>query len=301
MPIRIGNTFGPSSTEQFFVKMLSMQEDFTARKHLYGASAAFCPRQNYLMSHDWPSGTNVSSTSSLYMNIGNGIESAIVEGLTKNGRLYAENVYIPTIEPRVSGKIDIVYADENDEFAIGEIKSCGALPTQPKLGHFWQTATYSAISGVDNVKIIYMSRNVIDDRQNIAIRAFKLDMTRDLLTQVFTKILVSQTSIDENWMPPIPATFRKSTECRFCMFNGSVCWSKPDSVEATARAFPELTAKVYGDTVEALKPKVEQLIASRPQRLQAFLDAMAAKTQSDFLLDIAKTASHGTTTQEAMQ
>lgn len=301
MAIKIGNTFGPNNPEKFFVSMLAMQEDFTARKHLYGATAAFCPRQNFLMSRDWPSATNVSSASSLYMNIGNGIETAIVEGLIKNNRLFDTNIYLPAIEPKVSGKIDIIYADESDSLALGEIKSCGTLPTEPKFGHFWQTATYAAISGIDNVNIIYMSRNVVDFKRNIAIRVFKVDITPHLLTQVFAKILVSQTSIDEGWMPPIPATFRKSGECNFCMFNGSVCWTPSNSIAAPETQFESLTPNAYLSRVDALAPQIEALIESRRDRLQTFLGTLATKTTDEFLLGILAKAQTLRTTKEALQ
>jgi len=283
MAIKIGGAFKTKSEEDYLVELLKEQDDFKALKHFYGATAAFCPRQNFLMFRDWPNAKNTSSTSSLYMNIGNGIEAALVNALVRNDKLFATNIYIPKVEPKISGKVDLVYIDNLGRLTLGEVKSCGKLPYEPKFGHLWQTYCYSAVTGIQNVNIIYVSRNVLGENMKIAMRVFPVEIDERILKLVFNKVMIAKTAIDGEWIPPIPADFRKSYECGFCMFKDSICWTPTPDVE-----FLRLSNKEFAEIEKLIEPEVQRLIDERPLRLTSFLNEIKQGSTADPLPDYIK-------------
>jgi hypothetical protein len=242
--VGVSPDIGPGQLEKFWLDQLGFVEEHSARKRMYGSSAAWCPRNNFLQSvGDFDGGNDVfPPTASMYMAIGNGLEQALVDGLYRNKLLLFNNLTMPKCDPNVGGKIDLVYINPDNEIAIAEVKSCGKLPLKSKPEHQAQLMVYSAIAGYSNCTLVYLSREVRGPTGNPLIKCFQMDTSEEAILAVLEKITFSQIAINENWIPPIPATFAKTTSCRYCQFN-QFCW-EPFGDEPK---FPELTPEQLED------------------------------------------------------
>jgi CRISPR/Cas system-associated exonuclease Cas4 (RecB family) len=262
--IRVGTSPSKGTEESFFTDALKDTGNVGARSHLYGATAAYCPRQNFFLAHEWPEDESEwSATSQIYMGIGSGVEEAIAKGLGRKNKLLFNNLYVPGMVPVVRGKIDFVYVDQDENIAIAELKTCGNLPIKPKESHLSQLSTYSAVSGYDTCKLIYVSRNVADPAsgfQNLLIRVFPIEFSREDHVNTLTRICLSQLAIDRGFMPSIPSNFRKSIHCGYCAWK-SVCWGDRE-VE-----FPELGFADEKAVTEEARAMAEKLTDERPLRL----------------------------------
>lgn len=230
--IRIGTSAsGHSTGEKFFAQMLHESGELDPRPNLYGSDAGYCPRKNFLYASQPDQFSSISATGQIYMGIGNGVEAVLSDSLDKRGRLFFNNLYLPPMDPVVRGKIDLVYLDEDDDIAIGELKTCGELPSEPKPNHYAQLATYAAVAGYDKTNLIYISRNVADySRGNpprLLIKVFPIKFSNEQHAETLKKIVFSKMAIDQNFLPPIPYDFSKSRSCGFCPFKDE-CWTNPD-------------------------------------------------------------------------
>lgn len=268
-PIRVG--YSPiesqNKAEAFFINALSYSNEITeARDRIYGANAAFCPRQNFLFSrNDWiGEEASYDAASCFYMAIGDGIERALSEGLQRQDRLIYNNLYLPDCDPDVGGKVDLVYLDDRDRIAIAEVKSTGRVPNEPKPGHWEQAMTYAAIGGFDVVNLIYVGRNV-RDRNGIIIKVFELEVNEEALIGVLEKICESQIAIEEGWLPEIPLTFRQSRECGYCFFK-DFCWGndddKPKFPTLSGEAAVDARRRASGWALELLKTREDRYLKS---------------------------------------
>lgn len=275
--INIGKKPNSSTTENFIVDSMHDSYDLVGRPHLYGAGASYCPRQNFLNSKAYESRAQVTPASQLYMAIGSGIEKAVVEGLTRKNRLFFTNLYIPPMTPKVAGKIDLVYFDQDDKIAIGELKSCGNLPTKPKPVHEAQLMTYAAVAGYKRANLIYISRNVADPQGNVMIRAFELDLSEERLLGTLERIVLSQMAIEEGWLPDIPVTLKKS-DCVYCQF-AKFCW-KDEPLDVTYDILPP---DVRDEKRQLVEQRARQLLAERTDRYVASLRHIWRNIDNDFL------------------
>lgn len=231
--IRVGDSpgfgvgVGVGEEERFFLERLGWSEPHEPRRRMYGSSAAWCPRLNYLKaSHALVGTENVFTASSeLYMSVGDGLEAALASGLWRDGKLIFNNAELPPMVPDVGGKVDLVYVDDVDRLSIAEVKSCGVLPTKPRREHVAQLMTYVAVTGVDRAVLVYLSRNVRDDMGNVGIRCFRMDTGEDAVVPVLEKIAFSQWMIDNGKLPPVPHDFARTTTCAYCDFQ-SFCWEE---------------------------------------------------------------------------
>lgn len=259
----IGARSRPSSKEDFFNRILADEGPIGPRPHLYGADAGYCFRKNYLLSQDWGDETvDWSPTSQIYMGIGTGVEEAISKGLMRHDRLLFNNLYLPPMEPVVRGKIDFLYLDENDEVNLAELKTCGNLPTEPKVNHLAQLKTYSAVSGYDRNQIIYVSRNVADPAsgfKKLLIKVFPIELTREDHVETLRRICLSHLAIENDFMPSIPADFTKSRNCGYCPFY-DICWGDREV------DFEELSYKAEAEFNEEAIEMAERLVTEREYR-----------------------------------
>jgi CRISPR/Cas system-associated exonuclease Cas4 (RecB family) len=265
------------SVERFFLEQLATAEPLYPRRRLYGASAAYCPRQNFLYAtaEAMDNLTNpISSASSLYMAIGVGIERAIVDGLYRNDRLFFNGLEMPACNPSVGGRIDAVYLNERDQIAIVEIKSCGTLPAKESPVHLAQLLTYSAIAGYDNATLLYISRNVADRNGQVLIRAFPQIITQEILLDTLEKIAMSQLAINEGWLPSIPTGFARDRDCKYCPFV-KFCWESAGSQSFSSPA---------DGTQERARQWANKLLEERPQRYVASLRHLYRSVASSELL-----------------
>lgn len=226
--VKVGTAMAPEQERSYLIRSMSRDGKISARDHMYGSAAAFCPRANFLFANLPESDSETSPESVLYMKIGDGIESAIAEGLADKDKLVYSNLRIPMTRPWIGGKIDLVYFDRNDELVIGEVKSCGRLPTKPKYTHMQQLLTYLAYGGYKKGYLIYQSRSVARG-PDVMMRVFEADATDDNLFKVLKKICFTEASIIGGHLPSIPASFSAEGECNFCFFKAG-CWEGSEFV-----------------------------------------------------------------------
>lgn len=275
--ISVGRKPSASTVESFIVDSMHDSYELLGRPHLYGAGASYCPRQNFLNSKAYEARAQVTPASQLYMSMGSGVEQAVVDGLTRKGRLFFNNLYVPPMEPKVAGKIDLVYLDQNDQITIGELKTCGNLPTKPKPVHEAQLMTYAAVGGYKRANLIYISRNVADNQGNVLIRAFELDLSEARLVSTLERIVLSQMAIDEGWLPDIPVTLRKS-DCLYCQFK-KFCWDdQPIAVD-----YSVLPTEVRDEKITLVEQCARQLYEERTCRYVASLRHIWRNIENDYL------------------
>lgn len=267
--INVGRKPTSSTTESFIVNTLHDSYELHGRPHLYGSGAAYCPRQNYLNSFAYEKMATFTPASQLYMSIGVGIENAIVDGLKRKNRLFFTNLYLPPMVPKVAGKIDLVYLDQDDQISIGELKSCGNLPTLPKPAHQAQLLTYAAVGGYKRANLIYISRSVADNKGQVLIRAFEMNLSQEVLTSTLERIVWSQTSIEEGWLPDIPIEFRK-TDCAYCQF-ANYCWKGQPLTIAEPDALVGLDPVTRDAKKVEAQQRAEQLFLESDDRYVASL------------------------------
>lgn len=198
----------------------------SSRPYLWGSDAGLCARRNVLLEHNSWIASEKSAASAAYMAIGVALENLLAEGLHRNGKLLAQSfplVQMP--ELKISGKIDLVVYDQSDELALIEVKSCGKLPTEPNPVHLAQIQTYAAVSGIQKAWLTYISRNVRDEYgPKLALRSFRVDTSPVVLISRLQTASLSRFASNAHVLPPVPAHFRKHTECHYCEFRDSFCW-----------------------------------------------------------------------------
>lgn len=278
--IRFGDNFTPRGHERYLLDVMTKEHVAGPRDHMYGSSAAFCPRLNYLYAKMVSLDVETSPESVLYMKIGDGIESALAESLAAKQRLFYSNLRLPKTDPHIGGKIDLVYLDENDKIIIGEVKSCGALPSKPKYTHMQQLLTYLAFGGYSTGKLIYISRNVSNGKR-LLIRIFEADASETSMLRILKKACYTQLAINENVLPGILPEFRKSVHCGYCAFKER-CWPEdplenqfPEHVHMTSSKMVELLAIANG--------KAKKLYAERHDRYAEGLTHLIDNQQDENL------------------
>lgn len=196
------------------------------RPYLYGADAGLCARRNVLLEHNSWIPSEGNPTGAAYMAIGVGLEDMLAQGLKNKGKLLVQGMRLVEMpELKISGKIDLIIQDHEDELALVEVKTCGELPVEPRPTHLAQIQTYAAVSGIHRCWLSYISRNVRDSfGTKLAVRSFRIDTSEEQLTNRLRIAALSETASKLHKLPPVPATFRKHTECHYCEFRDHFCW-----------------------------------------------------------------------------
>lgn len=233
------------------------------RPYLYGSDAGLCARRNVLLEHNTWIPTGKSPATAAYMAIGVGLEDMLAAALKRRQRLLAQGQRLVDLtEVKISGKIDLIVFDHDDQLALVEVKTCGELPTEPKAVHLAQIQTYAAVSGIHRCWLTYISRNVRDSfTEKLSLRSFPVDCSEDVLKGRLATALLSRTASDSHRLPPIPATFRKHNECHYCEFRDQFCWrarpglggDEPDS------PLPEMSPKEMIEVNIGFQPIVDNL------------------------------------------
>lgn len=254
-----------NNIDAWYQEVLREHSDASKRPYLYGADAGLCARRNVLLEHNtWIPGFK-SATSAAYMAIGVGLEDMLAGALKRNNRLLAQGqrlVLMP--EVKISGKIDLIVFDHDDELALVEVKTCGQLPTEPSPNYLAQIQTYAAVSGIHRCWLTYISRNVRDSfTEKLSMRTFPVDTSEAVLKGRLQTALISRKAADAGKLPPVPATFRKHTECHYCEFRDHFCWDlRPGLGGDTADSPPDLTSYSPKDMIAltySVQPIVEGL------------------------------------------
>jgi hypothetical protein len=212
--------------DKWYGKLLTQTYPAKARPHLYGSDAGLCARRNVLLEHNtWIAGEK-TATSNAYMSIGVALEEMLGEAIAKKGRLVAKQLRLPIMpEVFVSGYADLVIFDSEEKLALVEVKSCGQLPVEAKPTHLAQVQFYAAATGLHRAWITYISRNVRSEfGSQLAIRTFAADCSEAALRPRLATAALSKLASERHSLPPVPAAFRKHTECHYCEFRDAYCW-----------------------------------------------------------------------------
>ncbi len=215
------------------------------------ASSAYCSRYNALTLN-----TEVNNDSepslALYATLGNCIESFVAESLQKSNRLidtqYKPKLHANDPEINLSGIIDIFYLNEINQLSILEVKSTSRIATQeklyhkkdgtlgksktlgiveqgPSISHRTQAEIYAALTGILDVSILYISRNVIEKYgDGVAHHIYKVDTSYQNMFNTVLELYYAQLCNTNNVIPSRPLGFRKTVECKYCDLLDA-CWS----------------------------------------------------------------------------
>lgn len=247
--------------DDWWNSLLSTVEPPSKRPYLYGADAGMCARKNVFHAHNtWiPFDKNAASVG--YMALGDALENMLARGLSDKGKLVAQNmrlVDMPTL--KVSGKMDLIFSDHQDNLRLAEIKSCGQLPSEPKVGHRAQVEMYAAVSGFDRVWLTYISRNIRNSfGPKISMKTFEIEVTPDVIRTRLEIAALSMLAAKHKKLPPKAAHFRKSQECLYCPFL-DFCWGRVDS------GLPEMSPETYAKFAKVAHKLADVLIKKRQSR-----------------------------------
>lgn len=278
--------------------MLFEHKSVKARPHLWGADAGLCARRNVLLQHNTAVATTVTPESNAYMSIGVALEDMLAKGLNENGRLLIQGMYLPLMpEVKIRGKIDLIIFDHEDKLALVEVKTCGKLPNEPRPTHLAQIQTYAAVSGITRCWLTYISRNVQGEEwgKGLAIRTFQVETGKDALRSRLATALLSQEAGEAAALPPVPAHFRKHTECHYCEFRDFYCW-KPRPGLGGERDFPplpEMGVEALANAMLKAGLGAEALLQAAPWRTREMLHQLLDGPLSE--------ANRGLVSQELVQ
>lgn len=195
------------------------------RPYLYGSDAGLCARKNvYLEHNEWVPDAK-KPTSLAYMAIGVGLEDMLAASLKGKGRLISHQLRLQELPKlKISGIMDLVILDHEDDVCLIEVKTCGDLPAEPKADHLAQVQIYSAVSGIRKAYITYISRKVRSGYSDkLDIRSFRIDTSEEQLLYRLQVAYLSKLCSQIKKVPPVPSHFRKHTECHYCPFM-DFCW-----------------------------------------------------------------------------
>lgn len=214
--------------DAWYQEILSERSDARARPYLYGSDAGLCARRNVLLEHNTWLPSEKSPATQAYMAIGVGLEDMLAQSLQRNQRLIVQGQrLIEMPEVKISGKIDLIVFDHQDELSLIEVKTCGKLPETPNPVHLAQIQTYAAVSGITKCWLTYISRNVREEfGRELALRSFAVDTSKEVLKHRLHTALLSRHASDYHKLPQVPPSFRKHTECHYCEFRDVFCWGE---------------------------------------------------------------------------
>lgn len=212
--------------------------DIRARPYLYGSDAGFCARRNALLEKNEWLEDSVNAAGTAFMAIGVALENQLADAVRRSGKLVVQGIRAITFpEIHISAKFDLVVFDPSDEIAIIEVKTCGELPREPKPAHLAQIQTYSAISGIRRCTLTYISRAIVPLKP-LATRSFAVDCGDAALSNRLQIAALSRLTAERNLLAPVPATFRKHTECHYCQFRDYFCFGTRPGLGGDAPSQP---------------------------------------------------------------
>lgn len=274
----------------WFQWILAETKQAAARPHLYGSDAGHCARRNVLLAHNEDMDFEQPATAKAYMALGVAYEDLLAESLKKKDRLIAQGLRIPLMpEVKISGILDLLVFDSDDELAIIEVKTCGKLPDQPKPTHLAQAQIYAAVTGVRKVWLSYFSRNVqLVYGEGLSVRSFAVDTSDEALAKRIETALISDWAAAVNGTPPIPTSFRKHTECHVCEFRDVYCWKPRPGAGGEVQPLPVTLSELSTSEYISLKTKAEaeskNIISNAKERKKDFLKTVLDKMDISFKL-----------------
>jgi hypothetical protein len=223
-------TEGVETLDDVYQTCLKETQAARKRTYLWGSDAGVCPRKN-LYNQECPVPFHYYPSTKGYMAYGVSMENLLARALQDHNRLIKQDIRLVEIESelipniRISGKMDIIALDHNCKPALIECKTCGPLPSKPKVNHLKQLLIYAAVSGFNNCYVTYVSRKVSTggSRGKLDLVSFPIEITKEKLYSVLYTACLSQCCMNEKKAVPVPSGYRKSHECAWCDFS-DYCW-----------------------------------------------------------------------------
>jgi len=292
----VGDPRAVKDIDAWFRNVLYSSSPASSRPYLYGADAGLCARRNVLLQNNESVANEITDTANAYMAIGVAIEDMLAKALDKDGSLIKQSLRLVDMpELKISGKIDLVIFDTDGELALVEVKTCGKLPTEPKPTHLAQIQTYAAVSGIHKCWLTYISRNVeLIYGEGLSIRSFLVDTDEGILTERLRIAAFSAIAAKRKKVPPIPAHFRKHTECHYCQFRDLFCWKPRPGLggDVDSPPLPEMTGKEAAQVDTKAAALAEELWLESLDRKLRTIDSLLKLSLLDIhrskLLDIRK-------------
>jgi CRISPR/Cas system-associated exonuclease Cas4 (RecB family) len=206
-------------------------ESLGSRNRVFASSVALCERQTagLLMLPDTFKIKRQASTQ-FYFKVGSLYESIMAEGFQRNRVFVTDELRVEIQHPEltVSGRIDFVLKDEDEQPIIMELKSCGKLPTSPKPHHLAQLHAYMIITGQSKALLWYVSRSISDFSGVLKQKVFEVKLTEDQKRTIATRIALGCLYSDSDYIPPKPEHMKK-WRCGFCPLI-PMCWNGVDLI-----------------------------------------------------------------------
>lgn len=234
--------------DNWFNEVLTSVSSPKVRPWLYGSDAGLCARKNvYLEHNEWVPEVRKATTVA-YMAIGVGLEEMLATALKSKGRLLAHGLRLQELPGlKISGIIDLVILDHQDEVALIEVKTCGELPAEVRPEHLAQIQIYCAVSGITKAWVTYISRSVRKGyADKLEMRSFVVATDQETLLDRLKIASISRRASLVKKIPPVPVHFRKHQECHYCPFM-DFCWdTRPGRGSLEAKSpLEEMTTEEY--------------------------------------------------------
>lgn len=223
--------------EQMFLNLqVPQRTNNLHRGKLYGSQAGVCPRKNVINSFLETDAT-LSLSGSFYTSSGDCLEKNWIELLDYNDKLIANSVkladnpnFIKESEATncllygmdeylgYSGILDFVVLHDSKVWLL-DSKVCGELPEKNSYNYERQVQFYSAVTGIDNSALLYLSRNIRKDfNRELDIAVLKVDCSHEKLLDVMTVAFLSKLCVDNEILPNKTQFFKKTVHCKNCSF-----------------------------------------------------------------------------------
>ena len=269
MHIKKGNPLSGETLESQVVKGLSGRPAKAFKNKAHGADIGMCPRKVVLHTLLDPKfEVTFSPASLMYMKIGTAVHEVIAGAFASVDLLFDDEVSVygedigPPAFPPLHGYIDDVIKDEDETYAIVDVKTCGKLPSRVKPWHKEQVATYAILSGATKGYLLYFSRSVAGWGGTLIQRAFQFDFNAENLRPIAERMATAHYFLQLGEVPPIPDHISLQSSCHFCPFQ-AYCWE--GEKQSVSFCNPKVTCHEYlEDDV------VTQILAHRDTILEKY-------------------------------
>jgi hypothetical protein len=243
------------------------------RDRIFASNSSLCPRQTAAMLHI-PDGrtTTRKASAQFYFKTGSGFEDVMARAFDSAGIMVDRETRVEMKDPlpiSVSGRVDFVLKDKDEDLVLVELKTCGGLPPKVKPPHLAQLMTYLAVTGMRRGLVWYVSRNVSDYSGWLKQVTFEVTPTEEQIRDTLTKLATGAVYGGQGFLPPIP-DYMKKYKCGFCPFV-PMCWKEEDfELEIVAPSAADelrMTAEV--------EEIVNEMMSQQNELRDMFLEAMS--------------------------
>lgn len=188
----------------------------------FPSSLGSCLRKQYYAFYYPPS---FSPAKLIIFSIGDGVQEIAEDALRRSGMLHVEAVELPVkLEADagvfLSGRIDILVAEIDNEKVVIEMKSASKIPSSPYVSHVIQLQTYLHATGLEYGVVTYV------DKTTGEIKSFDVRKDTSWLHTIKVRVMNLHVAVKSR-IPPYREAYskRKYYECARCDYQ-KICLSK---------------------------------------------------------------------------